>query len=263
VAWPALWALMFASNGRPDLLLVVVFCAGAFLMRSAGCVINDYADRELDGLVQRTKARPFADGRVSSKEALQLFVLLCLIAALLLLFTNTLTWWWSLGAVFLAGLYPFTKRITHLPQFVLGMAFAWAVPMAFAAQSNNVPQQLWVLYLAVIVWVVAYDTFYAMVDRDDDIKIGIKSTAILFGDYDRMITGLLQLIFIGLMIWVGDFFGAGGFYYTGLVAAAALFVYQQWLIRGYNKDKCFAAFLNNHYVGMVIFVGLLFDSIIG
>ena len=261
VAWPALWALMLASAGRPDLVLVVVFCTGAFLMRSAGCVINDYADRNWDGQIQRTKTRPFAEGRVSEKEALQLFALLCLCAALLLFLTNTLTWWWSLGAVFLAGVYPFTKRITQLPQFVLGMAFAWAIPMAFAAQINSVPQSVWVIYAAVIAWVVAYDTFYAMVDRDEDITAGIKSTAILFGTYDRPITGLLQLTFTVLMAWTGLIFGVGTFYFIGLLIAAGLLIHQQWLIRNYNKDNCFKAFLNNHYVGMAIFVGLVLDSL--
>ncbi len=262
VAWPALWALMLASNGAPNPVLVLVFCAGAFLMRSAGCVINDYADRHWDGKVERTKGRPFAEGRVNEKEALQLFVLLCLLAATLLLFTNRETWLWSIGAVMLAAIYPFTKRITYLPQMVLGMAFAWAIPMAYAAETGHVPSLAWVLYVAVIAWVVAYDTFYAMVDRDDDINAGIKSTAILFGAYDRLITFLLQLIFVGLLIWIGLSYEKGSAYYAGLGAATLLLLYQQWLIRKREKQKCFAAFLNNHYVGLCVFAGLLIDTLL-
>ena len=260
VAWPALWALMLASGGKPDLLLVVVFCAGAFLMRSAGCVINDYADRHWDAKVKRTKNRPFAEKRVNETEALQLFFLLCLCAAGLLVFTNSLTLLWSLGAVALAAIYPFTKRFIYIPQLILGMAFAWAIPMAFAAQANEVPLSTWILYAAVITWVIAYDTFYAMVDRDDDIKAGIKSSAILFGQHDRLITAILQIAFICLLVWIGLIFSQSCFYYAGVVAAATLLVYQQWIIRERDKEQCFKAFLNNHYVGMCVFAGLVGDA---
>lgn len=262
VLWPALWSLMLASGGKPSLLLVAVFCAGSFLMRSAGCVINDYADRHWDGKVERTKNRPFAEDRVQESEALQLFVVLCLSAALLLLFTNKLTWLWSLGAVCVAAIYPFTKRITYLPQFVLGMAFAWPIPMAFAAQSNEVPGIAWLLYSGVLAWVVAYDTFYAMVDRDDDIRAGIKSTAILFGRYDKLITALLQILFILSIIYVGVFYESGLPFYLGIAVAICLSIYQQYIIRNRERDACFKAFLNNHYVGMSIFLGLLGDTLI-
>lgn len=256
VAWPALWSLWIAAEGLPSLPLLLVFLLGAFLMRSAGCVINDFADRKIDGHVERTSQRPLATGSVSEREALQLFALLVGLAALLLLFTNKLTVLLAFGAVMLAGLYPFTKRYTHLPQVVLGMAFSWAIPMAFAAQSNSLPVLIVPLYLAVVAWVVAYDTFYAMVDRDDDVKIGVKSTAILFGHYDKLITALLQLTFIGLMLYVGLSISAGPFFYTGIAAALALCLYQQFIIRERDKAQCFNAFLNNNYVGAAIFIGI-------
>lgn len=259
VAWPALWALWFAAKGTPDLVLLVVFTLGAFFMRSAGCVINDYADRNIDGHVERTKMRPLATGAVSSNEAIQLFILLCLCAALLLVFTNQLTVLLSFGALMLAALYPFSKRFTQLPQVVLGMAFSWAVPMAFAAQLEALPKIVLPLYLAVVIWVITYDTFYAMVDRDDDVKIGVKSTAILFGRYDRLITALLQAAFIILMIAIGKTQDMGVFYFSGIAAAAGFCFYQQLLIRQREKNKCFAAFLNNNYVGAIIFVAIVID----
>ncbi len=256
VLWPTLWALWLAAEGLPDLHLLVIFCLGTFLMRSAGCVINDYADRHIDAHVQRTQQRPFATGVVSEKEALILFAMLCLIAFVLVLFTNWLTVGLSFAAVALAASYPFMKRYTHLPQVVLGAAFAWSIPMAFAAQRGELPSTLWLVYIAVLLWTVAYDTFYAMVDRDDDIKIGVKSTAILFGEDDKAITGFLQIAVMGILVLVGVRFELSFIYYAGLMVAAGLFIYQQQLIRYRDRDDCFKAFLSNHYVGAAIFTGI-------
>lgn len=257
--WPALWALWVASNGKPDVLVLTVICLGVVLMRAAGCVINDYADRDFDPHVQRTKQRPIAAGRVTPKEALVVFVVLCLIAFGLVLLLNIYTILLSFVAAFLAASYPFMKRFTQLPQAYLGIAFGWAVPMAFAAQTNTIPLVAWLMYLAVVLWALVYDTMYAMVDKDDDLKIGIKSTAILFGDYDRQIMAVLQLIILGLLLVVGLMIAAGWAYFAGLAVAAGLFVYQQTLI--FNRDKvlCFKAFLNNNWFGVSVFVGLLVD----
>jgi len=257
--WPALWALWVASDGKPDVLVLTVICLGVVLMRAAGCVINDYADRDFDPHVQRTKQRPIAAGRVTPKEALVVFVVLCLIAFGLVLLLNIYTILLSFVAAFLAASYPFMKRFTQLPQAYLGIAFGWAVPMAFAAQTNTIPLVAWLMYLAVVLWALVYDTMYAMVDKDDDLKIGIKSTAILFGDYDRQIMAVLQLIILGLLIAVGLMITAGWAYFTGLAVAAGLFVYQQTLI--FNRDKilCFKAFLNNNWFGVSVFVGLALD----
>ncbi|MBD2857636.1 4-hydroxybenzoate octaprenyltransferase [Spongiibacter sp. KMU-158] len=256
VLWPTLWALWLAAEGFPNFKLVVIFSLGAFLMRSAGCVINDYADRHIDGSVQRTQSRPFATGAVTEKEALTLFAVLGGVSFLLVLLTNWLTVALSVVAVLLASTYPFLKRYTHLPQIALGAAFAWSIPMAFAAQRGELPASLWLIYTAVVLWTVAYDTFYAMVDREDDLKIGVKSTAILFGDDDKAITGLLQISVIGIMVLVGVRFELSFIYYASLMAASALFIYQQKLIQHRDRDACFTAFLNNHYVGAAIFVGI-------
>jgi len=257
--WPALWALWVASDGKPDVLVLTVICLGVVLMRAAGCVINDYADRDFDPHVQRTKQRPIAAGKVTPKEALVVFVVLCLIAFGLVLLLNIYTILLSFVAAFLAASYPFMKRFTQLPQAYLGIAFGWAVPMAFAAQTNIIPLVAWLMYLAVVLWALVYDTMYAMVDKDDDLKIGIKSTAILFGDYDRQIMAVLQLIILCLLIAVGLMIAAGWAYFAGLAVAAGLFVYQQTLI--FNRDKvlCFKAFLNNNWFGASVFVGLLVD----
>ncbi|MDQ6987466.1 MAG: 4-hydroxybenzoate octaprenyltransferase [Mariprofundaceae bacterium] len=257
VAWPMLWALWIAGNGHPDAANVLVFLAGAFLMRSAGCVINDFADRKIDAHVARTKARPLAAGEIPSKEALLLFVVLCLVAFVLVLTTNILTIFLSFGAVFLAALYPFMKRYTHWPQAFLGAAFGWSIPMAFAAQTGAVPMACWLLFAANICWVIAYDTMYAMVDRDDDLKIGVKSTAVLFGAWDRHIIGLFQFAFIALMIAVGGAFTLAPPYYLGLGIAAAFAIHHQRLIFHRRKDDCFRAFLNNNLLGGSIFLALL------
>ena len=255
--WPTLWALWIAGEGHPRPWLIVVFVAGVVLMRSAGCVINDYADRKIDSHVKRTAQRPLTAGLVSKKEALVLFGILVALAFLLVPTLNPLTIGLSLVGAFLATSYPFTKRFTHLPQAYLGAAFGWAIPMAFAAQAGSVDPRSWWLFAAVLVWALIYDTMYAMVDRDDDLKIGVKSTAILFGRYDRLIIGLLQLIFLELLIHVGRLFGLGPYYYLGLAVAAVLMVYHQWLIRNRQRDPCFRAFLHNHWVGVVIFIGIL------
>lgn len=262
VLWPTLWALWIAAEGFPDWHLLIIFCLGTFLMRSAGCVINDYADRKIDAHVQRTKARPFATGAVTEKEALILFACLCLTAFVLVLFTNLMTILLSFGAVALAACYPFMKRYTHLPQVVLGAAFAWGIPMAFAAQQGALPPALWLIYIGVLMWTIAYDTFYAMVDREDDLKIGVKSTAILFGDDDKTITGMLQVCVIIVLVLVGVQFSLSFIYYAGLMAASGLFIYQQHLIRFRDRDQCFKAFLNNNYVGGVIFVGIVLHYLI-
>ncbi len=254
--WPTLWALWLAAEGVPDLKLLLIFCAGTFLMRSAGCVINDFADRKVDAHVERTAQRPLATGRISSRNALLFFGLLCALAFGLVLLTNRLTVMLSFVALALASCYPFMKRYTHLPQLVLGATFSMGIPMAFAAQSNELPNTLWLLYSATVLWTVVYDTFYAMVDREDDIRIGIKSTAILFGDDDRLITGALQAITLFTLVMVGLQFSLGYWFYVSLMGTAALFVYQQRLIRYRQREACFKAFLNNNWVGALIFAGI-------
>ncbi|ENM5774988.1 4-hydroxybenzoate octaprenyltransferase [Vibrio mimicus] len=257
--WPTLWALLLAAQGLPDVRVLVVFVLGVFLMRSAGCVINDFADRHVDGHVKRTSQRPLPAGLVSAKEALLLFVVLAVTAFLLVLTMNTLTIQLSFVGILLAFIYPFMKRYTHLPQLVLGLAFSWSIPMAWSAQADTLPPQVWVLFLINALWTVAYDTQYAMVDRDDDVKIGIKSTAILFGRWDKRIIGLLQLATLGLLVALGQGLELSASYYWSLLVAAGLFAYQQHLIRYRERMPCFQAFLNNNYVGMAITAGILFS----
>ena len=260
--WPTWWALWLAARGWPGLHLFAVFTLGVLLMRAAGCAINDFADRNIDGHVKRTAQRPLATGQVTPAGALALFAGLCLAAFALVLTTNKLTILLSLPAVVLAFCYPFAKRYTHLPQVVLGAAFSMGIPMAFAASTNEVPPQAWLLYTANLLWTVAYDTFYAMVDRDDDVKIGVKSTAVLFGELDRAMTGALQLLVLFALLLVGQRFDLGAAYFAGLVVAAALFGYQQWLIRERQRDACFRAFLNNNWVGAAVFFGIFFDYLL-
>ena len=254
--WPALWALWVAGDGKPDLRVLIVICLGVVLMRAAGCVINDYADRDFDPHVERTRQRPIAAGKVKPKEALMVFVVLCLCAFGLVLLLNVYTIMLSFIAAFLAASYPFMKRYTQLPQAYLGIAFGWAVPMSFSAQLNNIPAVAWVMYVAVVLWALVYDTMYAMVDKDDDLKIGVKSTAILFGAYDRQIMAILQLIILALLIAVGRMQQLSWPYYGGLLVAAGLFVYQQKLIFHRDKTLCFKAFLHNNWFGMAVFAGL-------
>lgn len=254
--WPTLWALFLAGDGLPKLDVLLVFVLGVIFMRAAGCVINDFADRNVDGHVKRTANRPMPSGKVSEREALGLFSLLVLVSFLLVLTMNNLTIMLSVVAVILAAAYPFMKRYTHLPQLVLGAAFGWSIPMAYAAQSGALPTVAWLLFGANILWTIAYDTLYAMVDRDDDLKVGIKSTAILFGRFDKLIIGILQLATIMLLIAIGGMLQLSQCYYWALLLASALFVYQQMLIQGRQREQCFKAFLNNNYVGMVIFIGI-------
>ena len=254
--WPALWALWLAAQGVPDYALLAIFLIGTFLARSAGCIINDLADRNLDGAVARTNTRPLVTGEITVHEAIALFVALMLLAFILVLLTNRLTVILSVGAVVLASSYPFMKRYMQLPQLVLGAAFSWSIPMAFAAQSGALPPALWLLYLGNLLWTMAYDTAYAMVDREDDIKIGIKSTAILFGQYDRLMIALLQLSSLICLYLAGQAFELGVYYNASLVVSAALFGYHQYLIRECKPDECFRAFLHNNWVGMAIFVGV-------
>jgi len=258
--WPTLWALWLANRAMPPLPVLIVFVAGVFVMRAAGCVINDYADRKVDGHVERTKLRPLASGAVTAKEAKMLFVVLGLIAFGLVLSMNLMTIMFSVVGLALAWVYPFMKRYTHLPQVVLGAAFGWAIPMAWAAVSESLPLVCWLVFLANICWTVAYDTQYAMVDREDDLKIGVKSTAILFGQYDKLIIGLLQLATLGLMALVGTRLHLNGAFYWTLLLAGGLFVYQQKLIAKRARQACFQAFLNNNYVGLVLFLGVLMNT---
>ena len=257
--WPTLWALLIASEGHPDQKILVIFVLGVILMRSAGCVINDYADRDFDRHVSRTQNRPLTSGRVTTREAKFLFLGLCLLAFLLVLQLNSLTMLLSIAGVLLAAIYPFMKRVTHLPQVFLGTAFGWSVPMAFAAQTGAVPQIAWLMFLTTLLWATAYDTLYAMVDREDDLALGIKSTAILFGDSDRQIVGLIQVMVLLCLLMIGRQAEMGGIYYLGVLLAGVLVVYQQYLIRFRTREGCFQAFLNNNWFGMVIFLGILFD----
>jgi 4-hydroxybenzoate polyprenyltransferase len=260
--WPTLWALLVAGEGRPDPLVLMVFILGVVLMRSAGCVINDYADREIDGHVQRTRDRPIAAGRISAREAQLLFLGLCLLAFGLVLLLNLLTILMSLVGVLLAATYPFMKRITHLPQVYLGAAFGWSVPMAFAAQTGSVPPIAWLMFTATVLWATAYDTMYAMVDREDDLVLGVKSTAILFGESDRHIIGIIQVMLLVCLLMIGHQAELGLFYFAGVAVASGLALYQQALIRYREREGCFRAFLNNNWFGAAVFLGLLLDYLL-
>jgi 4-hydroxybenzoate polyprenyltransferase len=257
--WPTLSALWLAAKGFPDLKILVIFSLGVVLMRSAGCVVNDFADRKIDGHVSRTLTRPLASGLVSAKEALLLFTALITAAFILVLFTNEMTIKLSFIAVALASSYPFMKRYTYLPQVVLGAAFAWAIPMAYSALNVPFEDSTWLLFSATVLWTVAYDTLYAMVDRDDDIKVGVRSTAILFGESDRLMVGIIQALSWVTWFIIGIQAELGIFWWVGLVAAGGLFGYQQWIIRTRDTQACFQAFLNNHWVGMVLFLGLVLN----
>ncbi len=258
--WPTLWALWIAAEGVPDITILLVFIAGVVLMRSAGCAINDYADREVDPHVARTKTRPLAAGLIAPQEALGVFAVLGLLAFCLALLLNGLTLMLSSVAIVLAATYPFMKRFHHLPQVHLGAAFAWAIPMAFTAVTGEMPPLVaWLLFLAAVLWTTAYDTMYAMCDREDDLKIGVKSTAILFGQHDRLLIGVLQVLTLLLLAWVGILSGLGNAYWLGLLVAVGFSVYQQWLIREREPLPSLQAFLNNHWLGMAVFIGLAVD----
>jgi 4-hydroxybenzoate polyprenyltransferase len=255
--WPTLWALTIASEGSPDGWILFVFIAGVFLMRSAGCAINDYADRDIDLHVERTKNRPLTSGRITPKEVLWIFAALCLIAFALVLSLNTFTIALSIVGVLLAASYPFMKRYHYLPQVHLGAAFGWAVPMAFAAQIEAVPKQAWLLYIATIVWTTAYDTMYSMADREDDLKLGMKSTAILFGEYDRAMIGLLHGLFI-LTLWlIGIDLEFSSIYFYALLLASGFLAYEQLMLIYRVPEYCLSAFLHNHWVGAIVFFGII------
>jgi 4-hydroxybenzoate polyprenyltransferase len=255
--WPCVWALWIASAGFPDLHILVVFVLGVVVMRSAGCVINDYADRNVDGLVERSSTRPLVTGEITEKEALSLFFILIFFALILVL---TLTWQtvlMSIGGLILAIIYPFMKRYTHLPQVILGAAFSWSIPMVFVATGQPLNWVVWALYFANLAWTVAYDTEYAMVDKNDDIKVGVKSTAILFGQYDKSIILLLQILSLLLFTTIALFLKLGLTFYLALVISLGLFLYQQILIKNRDRSLCFKAFLHNHYVGLVLALGII------
>jgi 4-hydroxybenzoate polyprenyltransferase len=254
--WPTLWALWIAGSGYPNVLVTTVFVLGVILMRSAGCVINDYADRNIDPHVRRTRERPIAAGHVTEREALILFVILCLLAFGLVLLMNRLTIALSVVGALLAATYPFTKRYTHWPQVYLGAAFGWSIPMAFAAQTGSVPTLAWWLFITNVLWTVAFDTLYAMADREDDLIIGVKSTAILFGKADKAIIAGLHIAVLLLLFWIGEQIHLSSLYWIGLLIAAGLAIYQQWLIKDRKPEKCFQAFLNNNWFGAAIFAGI-------
>jgi 4-hydroxybenzoate polyprenyltransferase len=257
--WPTLSALWIAAEGQPDLHLVFIFTLGVVVMRSAGCVINDYADRNFDGAVSRTKNRPLAAGTLTEKQALNTFYALAGVGFLLALFLNWTTILMSSVALFLAASYPFMKRLTYLPQVYLGLAFGWAIPMAFTAQTGTVNSVVWLLLLANVFWTTAYDTYYAMADREDDLKVGIKSTAILFGDDDKVIIGILQASFLLVLALVGIQLDMGGAYYLAIIVSIALFVYQYQMTLTKESAQCLQAFLNNNWVGAVLFAGIVMD----
>jgi 4-hydroxybenzoate polyprenyltransferase len=261
--WPTLWALWIAAAGRPRPQTFIVLVLGTILVRSAGCVINDFADRKIDPHVARTADRPLATGEVAPAEAIVLFTALMLIALGLVLSTNHLTVSLATVGAGLAIVYPFTKRFLSTPQFVLGLAFAWGVPMAFAAELGEVPRVGWLLFLAAVIWVVIYDTQYAMADRVDDLKIGVRSTAILFGDLDRGFIAGLQMLLLASLVLVGHSAELGPWYYGGLAAATAFGAYQQHLIRDRDAGQCFAAFLNNAWLGGGVFCGIALDYVFG
>ena len=254
--WPTLWGLWIASEGFPNTKILVVFLLGIFLMRSAGCILNDIIDKDFDKFVARTQNRPLASDKLSSIEAFIVAISLIFIAFLLVLTTNTLTVQLSFVAIILAGTYPFLKRHTYLPQFFLGLTFGWSIPMAFAATTNSIPKIAWLLLIANILWTVVYDTIYAMIDREDDLKIGIKSTAILFDDADRFIIGLIQSLVLIALIVIGQQASLNTIYYFSLIIGGCLFLYQLYLIRNRDPKKCMQAFLNNNWFGLVVFIGL-------
>ncbi|CAM4462314.1 MAG: 4-hydroxybenzoate octaprenyltransferase [Legionellaceae bacterium] len=255
--WPTLWALWIAAKGIPNLTILFIFILGVIITRSAGCVINDIADRHYDPFVKRTHLRPLATGDISVKNALLLFIFLCSLGLILIYFLNPLTQKLSLIALLLLIIYPFSKRYTYWPQLILGAAFGWAIPMAFAAQTNSIPLNAWLLYSCAILWPLAYDTMYAMVDSDDDKKIGIKSTALLFETYESLFIGIIQTLLIILLVIVGIVEKLNFFYYFSLIVGSFFFIYQYFLLKKRIPEKCFNAFLNNNWFGLVFFLGIM------
>jgi len=257
--WPMLWALWFAASGPPSLDVLLIFLAGTILTRSAGCAINDYADRNFDAHVERTRYRPLATGEIKPREALIVAAVLMILAFCLVLLTNRMTILMSFVALLLAAFYPFAKRFTDWPQLVLGLAFSWAIPMAYAAQTGTLPRDAWLVFLASVLWAIAYDTMYAMADREDDLRIGIKSTAILFGDVDIAMVAFIQIIVLATLLLCGNLLGLELLFRAGLIIALLLVVYQLMLIRKREPSRCIQAFLNNHYLGMIVFIGIVLD----
>jgi len=255
--WPTLWALWLAGEGTPDQGLFVVFLLGVFIMRSAGCVLNDYVDRKIDPYVERTRTRPIASGQVAPTEALVLFVTLSLVAVGLATMLNRPAQLLAIVAGVLTIAYPFVKRFVSVPQFILGVAFGWAVPMAFAAETGEIPELAWLVFGTAVIWAVIYDTFYAMIDREDDLKIGVKSTAILFGEVDLFVIAGLQLLMLLALVLIGDRANLGLWYYLSVLIAGLMMAYHLWLARDRRPTRCFAAFLHNHYIGMTVFIGIV------
>lgn len=259
--WPELWALWIAGAGRPEPRILIIFLVGTVVMRSAGCVINDFADRNVDPYVKRTKDRPLAARRIGPREALMLFFGLAAVALCLALQLDFATLKLAFIGAALTVSYPFLKRFFPLPQFYLGLAFGWAVPMAYMAASGTLPRVAWVLFVTAVLWACIYDTLYAMVDRDDDLKIGVRSSAILFADMDKLIVAIMQLMMLFALLLVGRAMKFGHWYLTGVAAAAVFFLYQQWLIRDREPSRCFRAFQNNQYVGLSVFIGVLLEYV--
>ena len=257
--WPTLWALWLSAEGLPSLHILIVFVFGVFLTRSAGCIANDMADYDFDSKVERTKARPLTSGELSKKEAVLVALGLLTMAFLLVITTNRFTVYLSIAVVPIAIIYPFMKRITYIPQFFLGIAFSWGILMAFTAQTNTIPNIAWLLFIANVLWVVIYDTIYAMVDRNDDVKIGIKSTAILFDDADRTFIGIFQLMMLSVLVIIGIQINANLIYYAFMIPVGCYMLYHQHLIRHRRPEECFRAFLNNNWLGMSVFGGILFN----
>ena len=259
--WPTLWALWLAGEGQPNQGVVIIFLLGVWLMRSAGCIVNDIADRDFDLHVERTRDRPLTSGRVSLAEAITLFICVCLIALGLVLMLNRLTLWLALVGVVLTISYPFMKRFHHLPQAHLGLAFGWGIPMAYAALTDSVPMTAWWLFIANIAWVLVYDTVYAMSDREDDLKIGLKSSAILFGEWDTRMVAVFQALTLMLMLWVGLLNEMNWIYYVSLFMGTWFFLYQQYLIHDRDRYRCYDAFLNNNGFGLTVFCGIVLNHL--
>jgi 4-hydroxybenzoate polyprenyltransferase len=255
--WPTLWALWLAGKGHPNATVFIVFMLGVIIMRSAGCVLNDFADRKIDPYVERTRTRPIASGVVAPMAALTLFVALALIAIGLATMLNRQTQVLAVIAAILTIIYPFIKRFTSIPQFILGAAFGWTVPMAFAAQTEQIPPLAWLVFGTVLIWAIIYDTFYAMADREDDLKLGVKSTAILFGNADLCIIGGLQILMLVALVFIGNMAELSTWYYTSIVITGTLMIYHQWIARDRHSSSCFNAFLHNQYIGMTIFIGIV------
>jgi 4-hydroxybenzoate polyprenyltransferase len=261
--WPTLWALWIAGEGSPSIKNLLIFGTGVVLMRAAGCIMNDVADRNFDPHVERTRSRPLASGELTVREALLTFFVLMTLAFGLVLMTNALTIRLAFAGALLASTYPFFKRFTHFPQVVLGVAFGWGIPMAFAAETGELVSAAWLILVINVIWSVIYDTLYAMVDRDDDISIGLKSTAILFGSHDLMVLRVLKLVMVALLVWLGFRLQMSWPWFVGVAVAAALFIRQQYMVRNRDRGACFNAFLNNNWVGVAIWAGLLLHYVLG